>query len=427
MREFSPEARHPHIDLVQLALRRAGHDPGPIDGGFGPETRAALDAFRQNRGLEIHPHITKADWRAFAPFLLGYVVRRGKTGDSLPSLAEQFRTTVSAIETANPWMASRPLDLERRIVIPLNFPLVPTDIRFTSAALDYTVRGLCARYPRIRRGVLGHAVSGREIPLLLFGSGPHHVSYNAAHHGNEWITTPILLKFLEEYAQITAENGTICNFESTSLSSITTLHLIPMVCPDGVDIATGALDQGPAWEYAALLAENAPQFPFPQGFKANSRGVDLNLQYPAGWEKAREIKFSQGFTTPGPRDYVGKAPLSEPESRALYTYTLQNDFSLTLSYHSQGEIIYWRYLDHLPPHSLEIGRAFARLSGYALEETPYASGHAGYKDWFIHHYNRPAYTIEVGLGESPLPLSQFDNIYRQNKAMLAAALVATAS
>lgn len=198
------------------------------------------------------------------------------------------------------------------------------------------------------------------------------------------------------------------------------------ISPSGVDIATGALDSGADYEYVTYLAGNYPHIPFPSGWKANTRGVDLNLQYPAGWKQAKEIKFAQGFTRPGPRDYVGKSALSEPESRTIYDYTLRHDFYLTMSYHSQGKVIYWRYLDHLPPGSEEIGRIFSKLSGYTLEETPFMSGHAGYKDWFILHYDRPGYTIEVGLGENPLPVSQFDEIYADNKPMLEVALVITA-
>ena len=60
-----------------------------------------------------------------------------------------------------------------------------------------------------------------------------------------------------------------------------------------------------------------------------------------------------------------------------------------------------------------------------MEETPYASGHAGYKDWFIQDFNRPGYTIEAGLGENPLPLSQFDTIYRENLGILTLGMTAT--
>ena len=88
------------------------------------------------------------------------------------------------------------------------------------------------------------------------------------------------------------------------------------------------------------------------------------------------------------------------------------------SYHTQGEVIYWQFLDYLPARSEEIGRAFAAASGYELAETPYESSFAGYKDWFIQRFDRPGYTIEAGRGESPLPLSQFPEIYADNVGIL---------
>lgn len=91
---------------------------------------------------------------------------------------------------------------------------------------------------------------------------------------------------------------------------------------------------------------------------------------------------------------------------------------LTLSYHTQGEVIYWKFLDLMPEGAQALGQRFARVSGYALEDTPFASGFAGYKDWFILTYDRPGFTIEAGLGENPLPLSQFDEIYRRNLGIL---------
>ena len=69
-----------------------------------------------------------------------------------------------------------------------------------------------------------------------------------------------------------------------------------------------------------------------------------------------------------------------------------------------------------------LGERFAAVSGYALAETPYASGFAGYKDWFIQDYDRPGYTIEVGRGVNPLPLADFDGIYRRVRGILAQGL-----
>ena len=146
--------------------------------------------------------------------------------------------------------------------------------------------------------------------------------------------------------------------------------------------------------------------------------MDLNLQYPAGWDSAKEIKFAQGFVSPAPRDYVGTEPLSAPESRAMFSFTLAYSPALTLSYHTQGSVIYWKYQDFDPPGALDIGRRFSAVSSYLLEETPYVSGFAGYKDWFIQEFNRPGYTVEAGLGDNPLPLAVFDRIYGENLGIL---------
>ena len=146
--------------------------------------------------------------------------------------------------------------------------------------------------------------------------------------------------------------------------------------------------------------------------------MDLNLQFPAGWENAKEIKYSQGFTKPAPRDFVGFGPLTEPESLVIYNFTLLHNFSLVISYHTQGKEIYWNFQDINPPRGYEIGKRFAASSNYLLTNVTYNSSFAGYKDWFIQNYNRPGYTIEAGLGNNPLPISQFNEIYIDNIGIL---------
>lgn len=159
-------------------------------------------------------------------------------------------------------------------------------------------------------------------------------------------------------------------------------------------------------------------FLFQVGWKANINGVDLNLQYPAYWEKAKEIKYSQGFIKPAPRDFVGSAPLVEPESLSIYNFALLHNFRLVICYHTQGKEIYWNFQNINPPDGYEIGKKFAISSGYLLTDVPYNSSFAGFKDWFILDYNKPGYTIEAGIGKNPLPIEQFDEIYSDNLGIL---------
>ena len=300
--------------------------------------------------------------------------------------------------------------------------LVNTRVPMTWQRCRDAVQALARAYPFCRTEVLTQTDFGRDVPALVIGRGERKVIFSGAHHANEWITATVLLKFAEDLARAIAGDGELYGIPGDLFDRYVTVHIVPMVNPDGVDLVTGAIEPG-SREYAGAekLAENYPQIPFPDGWKANLNGVDLNLQYPAGWLQARQIKFSQGYTLPGPRDYVGAAPLLQRESAALAEYTRRVDPALVLAYHTQGEVIYWQFQDYVIPGARELAEEFARVSGYTPEDTPEESAYAGYKDWFIKYFRRPGFTIEAGRGENPLPLSQFDEIYRDNLGILTTA------
>jgi len=300
--------------------------------------------------------------------------------------------------------------------------IVKTDVPMTAALCEQTILELVKAYPFLRTQLLAETAFGRKIRTLVIGSGKRKVVYSAAHHANEWITATVLLKFAEDFAGAVRDGGKIFDVDAKMLSDAVTIYMVPMVDPDGVDLVTGAISAGEGqYETARRLAENYPDIPFPDGWKANLLGVDLNLQYPAGWLQAREIKFSQGYTRPGPRDYVGRAPLCQRESRALAGYTEYIDPALILAYHAQGKEIYWQFDDIEIPGARELGERLAAVSGYTLTEPVRNSSFAGYKDWFIKVLRRPGFTIEVGEGVNPLPLDQFDEIYRDNLGILVTA------
>jgi len=232
------------------------------------------------------------------------------------------------------------------------------------------------------------------------------------------------MKFIENFSRAYLTDSTIYGYDAKKLCKQVTLYIIPMMNPDGIDLVTGNVDRNSnIYKNYVSIARNFPQIQFSTGWKANFNGVDLNLQFPAGWNEARRIKFQQGYNRPAPRDFVGEGPLTEPESLALYNFTIMHKFELTISYHTQGKEIYWNFQNINPPKGYEIGQRFAEVSGYTLEIVPYNSSFAGYKDWFIQDFNKPSYTVEAGFGENPLPITQFEQIYLDNEGILVLGMV----
>lgn len=355
----------PMVEFLQNILIYLGFYSGEIDGIFGQDTKNAVVQFQRQNGLTPDGIIGPRTWLSLRPYIDGG----------------------------------------------LGF-IVPTNISYSSSILQVNLDSLKRLYPFIEISSAGRSVLGKNIPVIKIGSGEKEVFYSASFHANEWICSPLLMKFLADYCYTYVNNLTIYGVNARNIYNYCTIYIMPMVNPDGVDLVTGEISPNSSlYTNTQLIANNYPNIPFPDGWKANIRGVDLNLQFPAGWEQAKQIKFAQGFTTPAPRDFVGFGSLTEPESLAIYNFTLQHEFSLVIALHTQGEVIYWQFQNYNPPQALYIGNQFAAVSGYSLEETPYNSSFAGYKDWFIQTYNLPGYTVEVGQGENPLPISQFDGIY----------------
>jgi len=425
MRVLQEGSTGPAVALLQLALVRALFGPLETDGVFGPVTAAALRRFQQANGLETDGIAGEATHAALLPWYRGYRLHTLREGDTFYRLAERYGSSVAALRAANPELVPENLPIGREIVVPLPFSVVPTTIPWFSDLTGYCVEGLCARYPFFRRGQIGSSVLGKPLWRMELGTGNNRVLYNAAHHANEWITTPLLLKFAEELGEAAVTGALIGGYAAAEILEYASITLIPAVNPDGIDLVTGELQSGEAFEQARAIAAAWPRIRFPEGWTANIRGVDLNLQYPAGWEQARENKAALGYTSPAPTSFVGTAPLTEPESRAMFDETNRLSPRLTLSYHSQGQVIYWQFRDYAPPQARTIARLFERVSGYEAALVPFISGFAGYKDWFLQDFRRPGYTIEVGRGVNPLPLAQFDEIYRANLGILTLAALVT--
>lgn len=418
METLLPGSTGPYVKLVQSLLARIGYNPGPVDGVYGVQTQRAVAAFQRDNGLDPDGITGPATWAAFQRILRGYDVYTIRPGDTLYNIARKYYTTVNAIITANPGIRPNFLIVGQKINVPYGIDVVFTDIDITYTIMEMNIRALKARYPFLETGIAGKSVEGKNLYYMRMGTGPNQVFYNASHHANEWITTPLLMKFTENFLRAYSVRGSIQGYNIADIWRRSSIYIIPMVNPDGVDIVVeGITPSNPYYNLVTSLVA-ATGLPLERVWKANIRGVDLNLNYPAEWEREKELEIQQGITGPAPRDYGGPAPLSEPESAAMVNFTQQHNFRLVIAYHTQGEVIYYQFENLAPPESLRIARMFANISGYAVSDNPGEASFAGYKDWFIQEYRRPGYTIEVGRGTNPIPMTQFNTIYRQNEGIL---------
>lgn len=273
---------------------------------------------------------------------------------------------------------------------------------------------ICHKFPFVHNQIIGNSVCGRAINALSIGNDKTGVLWVSAHHGLEWLTTLLVLRFLNDICEKINNNENICGINIKKSFNRRGLVIVPCLNPDGIEIAVNGFDSAlKSSPILALMDETLSKV-----WQSNAHGVDLNHNYDAGWNELHNLETIHGINGPSHTRYGGKFPESEPETRSLTMFCQKNNFEYAIAFHSQGEEIYWNYGNNTPKISERFAKIFALMSGYIVSRPEGLAVGGGFKDWFIEKFRKPAYTIEIGKGKNPLPVESFENIYAKIKNAL---------
>ncbi|MBE6589976.1 MAG: peptidase M14 [Ruminococcaceae bacterium] len=292
--------------------------------------------------------------------------------------------------------------------------LLDTSIPFDYAQLMEHLYFLESRYPFLELSYLGTSVLDRAIPQIKLGCGRRKLLYVGTHHAMEWITSALLSRFLGEFCHTVERDGYVGHLHCKSIFNTHTIYIIPMLNPDGTEYQIhGIREENPLYE--RLLEINGGSHDFSR-WQANARGVDLNHNYDAGFEKYTE---PEAPGAPSPTRYSGSAPESEPEVRLLCNFIRYHEDLLgVMTLHTQGREIFFGKEGMRPKKSEQIAARLSRMTGYALNPPVGSASFGGLSDWCTEKMNLPSFTLECGKGNNPLPFTSLSHIYAEIREAL---------
>ena len=240
-------------------------------------------------------------------------------------------------------------------------------------------------------------------------------------HAREYMTPLVMMSQLE-YALAFYDTGHY-NYKSIAdMLKKVAIHFVPMTNPDGVSLSQFGIDAirsdalkqviRDCYSRDVNLKRTADSFEtYLTKWKANAGGVDLNYNFPYGWDE-----LATKLTEPSSASYKGPAPFSEPESQALAKLADQYPWAITVSYHSQGQVIYWTTSSNgAEMASNTLAEAVSVMTGYRMDSS---DGKGGFKDWMQSRSGAvPGVTLEVGKTPCPVPFSEFPQVWKQNKGV----------
>lgn len=247
---------------------------------------------------------------------------------------------------------------------------------------------LCRWYPFLHRTAIGKSVCGRVIEALSVGHGKHAVLFVAGIRAQESITSTLGLRLTEMLCRL--HSGEIVGNHPPSLSE-RTLVILPLLNPDGIDIALHGSQSGKS--HADLLHAHGADI---KGYwQANAVGVDLSANFAIERAALQKSQREHGIVGPCGRGFGGTSPESEPETKALANLCRRMPFSHAVTLSCGNGIVFWQYGDRTPPHARMTARFLAHAGKLSLAPPNHPVTSGGFNEWFMSAFGRPSFNIAV--------------------------------
>lgn len=299
-----------------------------------------------------------------------------------------------------------------------NKPILDYPISLDHTRMMQYITCFKERYPFLQVQNIGTSVLGKNIPLLSLGEGDKCVFYIGAQNGMDWITSIILLRFVNEYAEYYRTGRRLYGLYLPYSFHQRRIFVLPMLNPDGVDyVLHGITADNPLYE--RLVKMNGGNMDFSH-WQANGRGVDLKHNFDSGFEEYRAHANSIGITQGCSAGFGGESAESEVEAAYLGRYIryLQPQLHAIVSLETKGEKISYAADNVIYPRTLALARILSRLTSYALLPPKESERSAGCVDWATQKLQIPAFTVSCGRGQRPLPQEEYFCIYASLREML---------
>ena len=276
---------------------------------------------------------------------------------------------------------------------------------------------------------IGGSLDGRDIYAVTLGdpNAKNEIVVTAGVHGREYLTPLLVMAQLEHYLQNYA-SGSYGGVKYSEIFDDYSIRIIPMCNPDGIVISQRGLEGLNSLELRSAVISiyekdkkdklfEGSMSEYLSKWKANARGVDINRNF-----DTEDWGHGSNMSRPCFMNYHGESPESEPETKAITDYVkgLKNPV-LSLSVHSQGEVIYFNCGQENYTESYLLAEAVSEFCKYELKLEERRD--SAFDDWCNKALGIPAVTIETGSLPCPLPISEFEKIWNSNRELWAFAVL----